>query len=118
MDTQVATKMVMRRFLAAYGPATYEDLARWWGGGGITTARQWIEALGEEVSPVDVGGVQAWMLAADLRLARERNPQRSVRLIPAFDQYVIGASGHAEHMLIGGARSRVTGHRDGSLLFC
>lgn len=107
MDTQVATKMVTRRFLTAYGPATYEDLARWWGGGGITTARQWIDALGEEVSPVEVDGVQAWMLAADLRQTGELNPQRSVRLIPAFDQYVIGASCHAEHLLMGGARGRV-----------
>jgi hypothetical protein len=59
------------------------------------------------VSSVDVDGVQAWMLAGDAREARELSPQRSVRLIPAFDQYVIGASGHAEHLLPGGLRSRV-----------
>lgn len=107
MDSQAATKIVTRRFLAAYGPATFEDLARWWGGGGMRTARQWIDALGEEVSPVDVDGVQAWMLASDVREARELTSQSSVRLIPAFDQYVIGASRHAEHLLVGALRSRV-----------
>jgi uncharacterized protein YcaQ len=106
-DSQAATKIVTRRFLAAYGPATYEDLARWWGGGGITTARQWIAAMGDEISAVEVDGAQAWMLAADLCEARELSPRRSVRLIPAFDQYLIGASRHAEHLLIGAARNRV-----------
>jgi hypothetical protein len=107
MDPQAATLAVTRRFLSAYGPATCDDLARWWGGCGIVTARQWIAALGEKVSAVDLDGAQAWMLAADAREARELSPQRSVRLIPAFDQYVIGASRHAEHLLPGDLRSRV-----------
>src|SRR5262249_19757226 len=67
VDPPVATAAVTRRFLAAYGPATYQDLARWWGGGGVPTARQWITSLGEEVSPVELDGAQAWMLAADAR---------------------------------------------------
>jgi hypothetical protein len=97
---------VTRRFLAAYGPATYDDLARWWGGG-ITTARQWIAALGNEVTPVEANGEQAWMLSADTGELRELSPQRSVRLIPAFDQYVIGASRHAENLLVRVSRSEV-----------
>jgi len=107
MDTQTATIAVTRRFLAAYGPATYDDLARWWGGGGVTTARQWIAALGDEVTQVEVNGEQAWMLVTDAREAREFPPQRSARLIPAFDQYVIGASRHAEHLILDGSRNRV-----------
>jgi Winged helix DNA-binding domain len=107
IEPQLATATATRRFLSAYGPATYHDLARWWGGGGIVTARQWISALGEEVSPIDLDGTKAWMLAADAREARELRPQRSVRLIPAFDQYVIGASCHAEHLLTGGLRKHV-----------
>jgi uncharacterized protein YcaQ len=107
MDAETATMTITRRFLAAYGPATYDDLARWWGGGGITTARQWIAALGNEAAPVEVNGEQAWMLSADVRESRELSPQRSVRLIPAFDQYVIGASRHAGNLLIGSSRSSV-----------
>jgi hypothetical protein len=107
MDSQTATAIFTRRFLGAYGPTTYHDLARWWGGGGILTARQWIAALGEEVSPIELGDAQYWMLAADAREASELPPQRSVRLIPAFDQYVIGASRHAEHLLLGNLRGRV-----------
>ncbi len=107
MDPQAATSAVTRCFLSAYGPATCHDLARWWGGCGIVTAREWIAALGEEVCPVELDDEQVWMLATDAREARELPPQRTVRLIPAFDQYVIGASRHAEHLLPGDLRSRV-----------
>ena len=81
-----------------------------WRAGGVeavSSARQWIAALGEEVTPVEVGGAQAWMLAADAREARDLPAQPSARLIPAFDQYVIGASRHAEHLLPSDLRSCV-----------
>lgn len=107
VDPQNATAAVTRRFLAAYGPATYHDLARWWNGGGVATARQWIAALGAQVTPVELEGRQAWMLAADTREACEVPPIRSVRLLPGFDQYVVAASYHAEQLLPGDLRSRV-----------
>jgi hypothetical protein len=108
VDPQAAPAAVTRRYLAAYGPATYRDLARWWGGsGGVSTARQWIASLGEEVSPVDLDGAQAWMLASHAREVRELPPTRSVRLLPAFDQYVVAASCHAERLLPGDLRRRV-----------
>jgi winged helix DNA-binding protein len=107
VDPQAAPAAVTRRFLAAYGPATHRDLARWWGGGGIVVARQWIGALGDEVTRMEVDGAEAWMLAADARKARQLAPTRSVRLLPGFDQYVVAASCHAEHLLPGDLRSRV-----------
>jgi uncharacterized protein YcaQ len=107
VDPQAATAAVTRRFLAAYGPATYHDLGRWWNGGGVSVARQWIASLTEEVTPVDLDGVQAWMLTTHARQARKLAPDRSVRLLPGFDQYVIAASHHAERLLPGDLRSRV-----------
>jgi len=108
VDPQVALATMTRRFLAAYGPATYRDFARWWGApGGISGARQRIGALGDEVSPVDLDGAPAWMLAADVHEVSELSPARSVRLLPAFDQYVVGVSAHAEHLLPGDRRHRV-----------
>jgi len=107
VDPQAATAAVTRRYLAAYGPATVHDLARWWNGGGVATARQWIASLGEEVCAVDLEGTQAWMLAADACEAREIPTDRSVRLLPGFDQYVVAASCHAQQLLPGDLRSRV-----------
>src|SRR5262249_23964165 len=91
-DPRTAPDAVARRFLASYGPATYQDLARWWNGAGIATARQWIVSLGEELTPVDLEGQRAWMLAADVRELQQLPRSRSVRLLPAFDQYVVAAS--------------------------
>jgi len=107
VDPQAATAEVTRRYLAANGPATYRDLARWWGGaGGISNARKWIAALGEEASPVEVEGSKAWMLASHAREVRDAATRRSVCLLPGFDQYVVSASCHAEH-LMSGLRNRV-----------
>ncbi len=107
IDPQAAVVNVARRFLAAYGPATYHDLARWWNGGGVSTARQWIASLGDELSQIDLDGTRAWMLAADAREVRELPRNRSVRLLPGFDQYVVAASCHAERLLPGDFRRRV-----------
>ena len=107
VDPHEAPALVARRFLTAYGPATYHDLARWWTGGGVATAREWIAALGEDVCAVDLNGSQAWLLSADLRKLRDLSLTRSVRLLPAFDPYVIAASHHADQLLPGIPRSRV-----------
>ena len=47
------------------------------------------------------------MLARHAREARELPPDRSVRLLPGFDHYVVAASRHAEHLLPGCPRGRV-----------
>jgi hypothetical protein len=106
MDPAAAQAEVTRRYLAAYAPATYHDLARWWGCG-VSTARQWIASLGEEVTAVDLEGAPAWMLATHARGLRELAPLLCVRLLPAFDQYVVAASRHAGHLLPGDLRARV-----------
>ena len=107
VDPKTATAAVARRFLAAYGPATCHDLARWWNGGGVSIAKQWIDSLGDEATPVELEGVKAWMLAADARDAREFPGMRSVCLLPGFDPYVVAASCHAEQLLPTGLRRRV-----------
>jgi hypothetical protein len=107
VDPQEAIAAVTRSFLTAYGPATDHDLARWWSGGGVTTARHWIDSLGDDVTPVDLDGARAWMLTTDARKLRDIPPIRSVRLLPGFDPYVIGASYHAEQLLPGNLRHRV-----------
>jgi Winged helix DNA-binding domain len=108
LDSESAQSAVARRYLTVYGPATYHDLARWWGGGGVANARKWLTGLGENVCTVELDGMQAWMLAADAREASELPPSRLVRLLPGFDQYVVAASRHAEQLLpTGDLRSRV-----------
>jgi Winged helix DNA-binding domain len=95
-DPDSALREVTRRFLAANGPATREDYARWWG---VTPAKAGgrIADLGDEVESVEVEGESRFMLAsaAPARFA----PSGVVRLVPAFDQYVVGATLHAGALL-------------------
>src|SRR5438552_1811858 len=107
MNPEAAAAAITRRYLAAYGPATCDDFAKWWGGASVTSIRQWIASLGDEVSAVELDGRTAWMLAEHAREARELPPSRSVSLLPAFDQYVISASRHARSLLPGDLRPRV-----------
>jgi Winged helix DNA-binding domain len=106
-DPDEALLEVFRRFLAASGPVTREDVTRWWGVPSAAQVQQRIEGLGEEVTVADVDGTSAYLLAADLPGLAAAAPSRSVRLLPAFDQYVITATRQAEHLTPGPFKARI-----------
>jgi hypothetical protein len=117
-DPDEAMAEVTRRFLAASGPVTREDFARWWGIPSPAKGRRLLERLGDEVARVEVEGAAAYTLAADLPgLAKagraggkggSKAPgSRPVRLLPAFDQYVITATLQAEDLMPGPFKARV-----------
>ena len=112
-DPEEAMDQVTRRFLAASGPVTREDFARWWGIPSPAQGRKLLERLGDEVARVEVEGMAAYALAADLPgLAKAGGRgraagSRTVRLLPAFDQYVVTATRHAERLMPGPFKARV-----------
>ena len=77
---------LVRRWLAAYGPARPEDLARWLAAPPAWAANRFA-AL--DLEPVTVEGVEAWQLPDEP--AGDAAPD-GVRLLPYFDAYVIAAS--------------------------
>ena len=101
---------VARRWLALAGPMTREELARWWGVSPADGGRL-LRRLGEEVAPVTVDGEPMWALRADLPALAAADPAAAadtVRLLPAFDQWTIAATRHAERLLPAGVgRERV-----------
>jgi hypothetical protein len=107
LDPETAMDEIVRRYLAAFGPASREDLARWWGGT-PAFARQRLARLGEEVVEVSVEGRRASVLRADLDVLVAGEPARGVRLLGGFDQYVVGASAHLGELLAGGSRELVS----------
>ena len=108
-DPEAAMDAVTRRFLAASGPVTREDFARWWGIPSPARAARLLERLGEEVARVEVEGRAAYALAADLAGLAAAGPggPRTVRLLPAFDQYVVTATRQAERLMPGPFKARV-----------
>src|SRR5207253_926763 len=80
-----------RRYLRGYGPATPRDFAAWWGLG-LSEAKAAWAAMGDELIELEVeGGQRVWWLAADAKAPRSQTPSEpSVRLLPAFDTYLLG----------------------------
>jgi hypothetical protein len=87
-DPDGAAREVVRRFLAGYGPATADDFGRWVGIRGAQPKRM-LAALGDEIGEVTVDGRAASVLRADLKALRAAEAPASVRLLPAFDPYVV-----------------------------
>lgn len=106
-DPKEGVAEVTRRYLAAHGPATRQDYARWWRGQTAAEAQRLFESLGEELVEVDLEGLRAWLPAHALDDALEAEPSRSVRLLPAFDQWVVASSRETEAMIAKEHRPRV-----------
>jgi hypothetical protein len=68
-----------RRYFAAFSPATPADFTAW---SGLPSSRA-IALIREELTPVDVDGRPGYRLG-------EVAPRRGVRLLPAFDNYLLG----------------------------
>jgi uncharacterized protein YcaQ len=89
VNVEEARRELIRRFLATYGPATTDDLGRWLGRRGAEPKRM-SQAIEDELAEVKVAGQAAWLLAADLDALEAAAKPNSVRLLPAFDPYVVG----------------------------
>lgn len=91
VDGGQALQEITRRFLGAFGPATREDLSRWWGVQPAQGGRM-LAALQDEVVPVNVEGSAGWMLKRHAREVAATDPVQVARLLPGFDMWVIGAA--------------------------
>jgi hypothetical protein len=54
-------------------------------------AEKLLRSLGDDVAEVVLDGGPAFVLAADVEEIMAAEPQGAVNLLPAFDQYVVGA---------------------------
>jgi hypothetical protein len=105
-DPEEAELSVARAFLAASGPVTREDFGRWWAIS-PAAAERLCKRLGEEAVRVEVDGTAAWALRAHVGDIATTVPVSTVRLLPAFDQYVITATKHVTELLPGPFADRV-----------
>ena len=102
-----AMAAVIRRHLAAYGPASRESFARWFGMASAAQAGKLIAGLGDELASVSVEGREGWMLREDVAAAGAAHPSGLVSLLPAFDQYVVAAPREESPVLAAEHKDRV-----------
>jgi winged helix DNA-binding protein len=98
-DPDRAALVAMGAYFRAYGPTTIDAFGNWLAGGwfGKRQLRTWFGALEPRLAEVDVAGERAHVLADDLDELVSTSPTAAVRLLPGFDQYVLGpgtADGH------------------------
>jgi hypothetical protein len=98
-DPDEAAPIAIVAYFGAYGPATIGAFGTWLAGGwfGKRQLRTWFGALGDRLVEVDMDGEPAHVLLEDIDELASASPTSALRLLPGFDQYVLGpgtADGH------------------------
>jgi hypothetical protein len=91
-DPDQAAPVAISAFVGAYGPTTIDAFGNWLSGGwfGKRRLRSWFGALGDRLAEVEVDGESALVLSEHLDELASARPTGALRLLPGFDQYVLG----------------------------
>lgn len=93
-EPAAAARIAIPAYLGAYGPARPETFDAWLtrGRSRKTQLRRWFGELEQDgvLTAVDVEGESAYARAADVDELRDTPPSSTVRLLPGFDQAVLG----------------------------
>lgn len=109
-DPDGAAPEAIASYFRVNGPATIEGFGLWLAGGwfGKRQLRAWFQALGDRMVEVTVDGERAYVLAEDTDELASAKPTRAVRLLPGFDQYVLGPGTADGHVIPAGRRAAVS----------
>jgi hypothetical protein len=105
VEPEAAHQELIRRYLAAYGPATRDDFLRWVGTRAPARFRAAWTALVEGGAILEVEP-KRWLLASDAGRLRRAGRPNGVRLLPAFDPYVLAHQDRA-HLIEKDLKARV-----------
>ena len=108
VEEQHALLEVCRRYVYAYGPATYREFRQWFSSRHFTPADA--RALFDELEPVevDVEGRKAFLLEDE----EPTSPASSVRLLPEYDVYIMGFR-EREHLVPEPVKAQVAAYGKG-----
>jgi winged helix DNA-binding protein len=100
-DPDEAAPAAILAYFGAYAPATVEAFGNWLAGGwfGKRKLRAWVGALGDRLAEVEVDGDRAYVPAEDVEALAATRPTRTLRLLPGFDQYVLGPGTGDPHVV-------------------
>jgi Winged helix DNA-binding domain len=109
-DPDEAAAVAIAAYLRAYAPATTDAFGNWLSGGwfGKRQLRTWFGTLGDLLAEVEVDGERAHVLAEDLEEMASAERTSAVRLLPGFDQYVLGPGTADGHVVPAARRAAVS----------
>jgi len=110
LEPDEAAPIVIVGYLGAYGPATIDNFRNWLSRGRISARqiRTWFGALGKRLAEIEVEGERRYVLAKDLDELASSKPTSAVRLLPGFDQYVLGPGTEDGHIIPAKRRTAVS----------
>jgi hypothetical protein len=92
-DLDEAGPRAVEAYFRVYGPAT-PDRVHYWLGEGLGAGRKriqaWVKGFGERLAAVDIDGRSAHILREDLDELAATAATTAVRLLPGYDQWVLG----------------------------
>lgn len=110
-DLDEAGMRAVEAYLRAYGPAT-PDHVRYWLGEGLGVGRKriqsWIAGFGDRLVAVDIDGESAYVLREDLEELAATPATTAVRLLPGYDQWVLGPGTADAHVVPPARRTLVS----------
>ena len=111
-DLDEAGRRAIEAYFSAYGPATLDHL-QYWLGAGLSAGRKringWFKDLGSRLAEVEVEGELAVVLSADVDELLAARSTAAVRLLPAYDQWVMGPGTADAHVVPNARRAVVSG---------
>ena len=109
-DPDEAAPAAIVAYFGAYGPATIDGFSHWLSRGRIAKRqlRSWFNTLGDRLVKIGVDGESAYVLAEDLEELISAKPTTAVRLLPGFDQYVLGPGTEDSHVVPAARRAAVS----------
>ncbi len=96
-----AARHTISAYLGVFGPASPASFDAWLlrGATSKATLRRWFADLDDALVTVDVDGESLYTRAEDVDSLASTRPGRVVRLLPAFDQFVLGPGTADPHLV-------------------
>ena len=110
LDPDDAAPTAILAYLGAYGPSTVAGFSNFISRGRVSkrSLRSWFAALADRVAAVDVDGTMEFVRAEDLDAVAAARPSKAIRLLPGFDQWVLGPGTDDPRIVPAARRSAVS----------
>lgn len=100
-DPDDAARSAIVAYFGAYAPATVDTFHNWLSRGRVSRKqmRSWFGTVADRLVEIDVGGERSYVLDQDVDELAAARATKAVRLLPGFDQYVLGPGTEDPHVI-------------------